>query len=85
MNTLVEKLDGYERILSKQTYLAGDEMTLADLFVSGGACFLKGVLSPALQAMNVSSSDTVRLVNIARTHYSILQSHGSKPTYRIAP
>lgn len=28
------KLDGYERILSKQAYLAGDEITLADLFVS---------------------------------------------------
>lgn len=26
------KLDGYEKILSKQAYLAGDEITLADLF-----------------------------------------------------
>ncbi|KAF9530990.1 glutathione S-transferase [Crepidotus variabilis] len=26
------KLDGYERILSKQKYLAGDEISLADLF-----------------------------------------------------
>ncbi|KAG8681587.1 hypothetical protein FRC11_000937, partial [Ceratobasidium sp. 423] len=31
-NTLKEKLDGYERILSKQKYLAGDSVTLADLF-----------------------------------------------------
>jgi len=27
-----EKLDGYEAILSKQKYLAGDEITMADLF-----------------------------------------------------
>jgi glutathione S-transferase len=26
------KLDGYERILARQPYLAGDEVTLADLF-----------------------------------------------------
>ncbi|CAE6534350.1 unnamed protein product [Rhizoctonia solani] len=31
-NTLVAKLEAYERILSKQKYLAGDEFTLADLF-----------------------------------------------------
>ncbi|KAF8516177.1 glutathione transferase [Hysterangium stoloniferum] len=30
--TLAHKLDAYERILSKQAYLAGDEVTLADLF-----------------------------------------------------
>jgi len=30
--TLNGKLDGYEEILSKQKYLAGDEVTLADLF-----------------------------------------------------
>ncbi|KAK7462166.1 hypothetical protein VKT23_007769 [Stygiomarasmius scandens] len=29
---LSDKLDGYERILSKQKYLAGNEITLADLF-----------------------------------------------------
>lgn len=29
---LEQKLDVYERILSKQKYLAGDEFTLADLF-----------------------------------------------------
>lgn len=29
---LTQKLDVYERILSKQKYLAGDELTLADLF-----------------------------------------------------
>ncbi|KAI9449361.1 glutathione S-transferase-like protein [Lactarius psammicola] len=29
---LEAKLDGYEKILSKQKYLAGDEVTLADLF-----------------------------------------------------
>ncbi|KAF8910478.1 thioredoxin-like protein [Gymnopilus junonius] len=29
---LSAKLDGYERILSKQKYLAGDEITLADLY-----------------------------------------------------
>lgn len=34
VNTLSEKLDGYEVILSKQLYLAGENMTLADLFVS---------------------------------------------------
>ncbi|KIL58123.1 hypothetical protein M378DRAFT_171015 [Amanita muscaria Koide BX008] len=31
-STLDGKLDGYERILSKQKYIAGDELTLADLF-----------------------------------------------------
>lgn len=30
--SLEEKLHGYERILSKSRYLAGDEITLADLF-----------------------------------------------------
>ena len=30
--TLGAKLDIYEKILSKQKYLAGDEVTLADLF-----------------------------------------------------
>ncbi|KAG8910841.1 hypothetical protein FRC02_006984 [Tulasnella sp. 418] len=29
---IVDKLDGYERILSKQKYLAGDNVTIADLF-----------------------------------------------------
>ncbi|EGO03796.1 hypothetical protein SERLA73DRAFT_175447 [Serpula lacrymans var. lacrymans S7.3] len=32
LTTLNGKLDGYERILSKQKYLAGDHITLADLF-----------------------------------------------------
>ncbi|CAE6417859.1 unnamed protein product [Rhizoctonia solani] len=31
-DTLITKLEGYERILSKQKYLAGDSFTLADLF-----------------------------------------------------
>ncbi|CAE6525846.1 unnamed protein product [Rhizoctonia solani] len=31
-DTLIAKMDGYERILSKQKYLAGDTFTLADLF-----------------------------------------------------
>ncbi|KAL5500966.1 hypothetical protein ACEPAH_9353 [Sanghuangporus vaninii] len=33
-STLEKKLQAYERILSKQKYLAGDELTLADLFAS---------------------------------------------------
>ncbi|CAE6472752.1 unnamed protein product [Rhizoctonia solani] len=32
ITTLTNKLEGYERILSKQKYLAGDNITLADLF-----------------------------------------------------
>ncbi|KAG8919197.1 hypothetical protein FRC00_011633, partial [Tulasnella sp. 408] len=32
LDILNAKLDGYERILSKQKYLAGDELTLADLW-----------------------------------------------------
>ncbi|TFK27922.1 glutathione S-transferase [Coprinopsis marcescibilis] len=32
MNTLSAKLDVYDKILSKQKYLAGDDITLADLF-----------------------------------------------------
>lgn len=31
-NLLADKLEGYERILSKHAYLAGDKLTLADLF-----------------------------------------------------
>jgi glutathione S-transferase len=30
--TLEGKLQGYERVLARQRYLAGDEVTLADLF-----------------------------------------------------
>ena len=30
--SLNARLDAYEKILSKQKYLAGDELTLADLF-----------------------------------------------------
>ena len=30
--TLRTKMEGYERILSKQAWIGGDEMTLADLF-----------------------------------------------------
>ncbi|KAG9042340.1 hypothetical protein FS837_010973 [Tulasnella sp. UAMH 9824] len=32
IDSLNDKLDGYERILSKQKYLAGDELTIADLW-----------------------------------------------------
>lgn len=32
------KMDAYETILSKQKYLAGDNYTLADLFVSSFSC-----------------------------------------------
>ena len=32
VTTLSAKLDVYEQILSKQKYLAGDELTLADIF-----------------------------------------------------
>ncbi|KAG8901335.1 hypothetical protein FRC01_009878, partial [Tulasnella sp. 417] len=32
IDTLSAKLDGYERILSKQKYLAGDELTIVDLW-----------------------------------------------------
>ncbi|CAE6465267.1 unnamed protein product [Rhizoctonia solani] len=32
LDTLKEKMDGYERILSKEQYLAGNSFTLADLF-----------------------------------------------------
>jgi glutathione S-transferase len=42
-NTLAGKLEGYERILSRTKYLAGDELTIADLFhLSYGA-----MLAPA--------------------------------------
>jgi glutathione S-transferase len=30
--TLASKLEGYERILAKQKYIAGDELTIADIF-----------------------------------------------------
>ena len=29
---LNQRLEGYERLLSRQAYLAGDQLTLADLF-----------------------------------------------------
>lgn len=34
VNTLGQNLDAYEKILGKQPYLAGDQVTLADLSVS---------------------------------------------------
>lgn len=30
--TLAKRLPGYERILAKQKYMAGDKLTVADLF-----------------------------------------------------
>jgi glutathione S-transferase len=36
-------LAGYERILSKQPYLAGDKLTLADLFHLPYATFVEGL------------------------------------------
>jgi glutathione S-transferase len=32
ITTLEGKLEGYERILAKQKYIAGDELTIADIF-----------------------------------------------------
>ena len=40
-NTLAGKLDVYEGILSKQEYVAGDELTLADLFHLPGGVAVK--------------------------------------------
>ena len=38
ITALAGKLEGYERILGKQRYLAGDKLTIADLFhLPGGA------------------------------------------------
>ncbi|KAG8711924.1 hypothetical protein FRC08_015247 [Ceratobasidium sp. 394] len=37
---LKSKLEGYERILSKQKYLAGDRITLADLFHLAEGCYV---------------------------------------------
>ena len=43
--TLEKKLEAYEVILSKQKYLAGDDVTLADLFhVPRGCEYLVGTL-----------------------------------------
>ncbi|CAE6369932.1 unnamed protein product [Rhizoctonia solani] len=40
INTLNSKMEGYERILSKQKYLAGNEFTLADLLHLGYGKFV---------------------------------------------
>jgi len=45
--TLGAKLDAYETILSKQKYLAGDEITLADLYHLSYGSMVKG-LNPEL-------------------------------------
>ncbi|EJD00511.1 glutathione S-transferase [Fomitiporia mediterranea MF3/22] len=44
VSTLEKKLEGYERILSKQKYLAGNELTLADLFHLPFGTFITEVL-----------------------------------------
>ncbi|KAF5342695.1 hypothetical protein D9611_002058 [Ephemerocybe angulata] len=46
---LEQKLDVYEQILSKQKYLAGDELTLADLFHLPYGALLPAVGSNAIQ------------------------------------
>jgi len=50
--TLNAKLDVYERILSKSKYLAGDEVTLADLFHLPGGHMLQ------VQAIDVLESES---------------------------
>ncbi|KAF8645507.1 hypothetical protein AX16_007792 [Volvariella volvacea WC 439] len=66
--SLKVKLDAYERILSKQKYLAGDEVTLADLFH-----IPYGVLS------TVSGSDAINArPNVKRWFDSIT----SRPSYQ---
>ncbi|GJE94999.1 glutathione S-transferase [Phanerochaete sordida] len=57
--TLDMKLDGYEAILSKQKYLAGDEITLADLFHLPYGAFLKRLDYNYLE-------DPVKRPNVAR-------------------
>ncbi|TFK98082.1 thioredoxin-like protein [Pterulicium gracile] len=46
--TLEGKLDGYERILTKQKYLAGDNITVVDLFHLPHATLLPAVLGKDL-------------------------------------
>jgi len=48
LETLSKKLDGYERILSKHKYLAGDELTIADLFHLPYGSMLPEGLNPLL-------------------------------------
>ncbi|CAE6507728.1 unnamed protein product [Rhizoctonia solani] len=49
--TLNSKMDGYERILSKQKYLAGDTFTLADLFHQP-YCQIISVIEPQILNSN---------------------------------
>lgn len=49
IKTLEAKLDVYDKILSKQKYLAGDEITLADLFHIPYAVLLPAAGSNALE------------------------------------
>lgn len=47
--TLAKRLDGYERILSKTKYLAGNSLTLADVFhLPYGTMAVKLEVAPAL-------------------------------------
>ncbi|KXN86666.1 Glutathione S-transferase F11 [Leucoagaricus sp. SymC.cos] len=57
--TFEEKLDGYERILSKQKYLAGDEVTLVDLIHLGYGAILPRAGCSAL-------ADAEKRPNVAR-------------------
>ncbi|EIN03543.1 glutathione S-transferase [Punctularia strigosozonata HHB-11173 SS5] len=65
--TLETKLNGYEAILSKQKYLAGDELTLADLFHLPYGSMLEPCGFKFL-------SDTAKHPNVARW-WSEISSH----------
>ncbi|KXN89773.1 Glutathione S-transferase F8, chloroplastic [Leucoagaricus sp. SymC.cos] len=54
-NNLSQKLDVYDKILSKQKYLAGDSVTLADLFhLPGGQLMIKAGLTLIEDRPNVA-------------------------------
>lgn len=67
IGTLTQKLNSYERVLSKQKYLAGNEISLADLFhVPYG-------VKLGAQGINLLS-DSEKYPNVARCVYWVLTS-----------
>jgi glutathione S-transferase len=72
-NTLEAKLSGYEAILSKQKYLAGDEITLADLSHLPHGVYLAPLKFDFLE-------DEAKFPHVAR--YGVLHSRAHHPYWR---
>ncbi|KAJ7125835.1 glutathione S-transferase [Mycena crocata] len=79
MSELSAKLDAYEAILGKQTYLAGEEFTLADLF---HLCYAPMVIGAGCDALTTRGPNVARWWNaiVSRPEWVRLQAEGVKST-----